>query len=187
MIIFTFRRIESRFFFPYGILTIILSFESPVVDSTKNLTWCKADLTAKEIIGLTISDSHLEQVRHTITARSMWKKVCDIYERRTLSNNLDSRRKLHTAIIKYGKYILELSARTRKLASTLKSMGVIIGSNKIAMALLNGLQEQFDSIINAVDAVGDDDQLFTFDFVLSRCEQEEQRQSQRHFQAISKL
>eukprot|EP00171_Calliarthron_tuberculosum_P009009 IDg9009t1 len=65
-------------------------------------------------------------------------------------------------------------------------MGVAVDNNEMAMALLNGLPEKFDSLICAIDAIGDDEKLFTFEFVLSRCEQEEQRQSQRHLQAMAK-
>eukprot|EP00171_Calliarthron_tuberculosum_P007797 IDg7797t1 len=56
----------------------------------------------------------------------------------------------------------------------------------MAMALLNGLPENYDSLISALDALGDNDQIFTFEFLSSRCEQEEQRQSLRHTQAIAK-
>eukprot|EP00171_Calliarthron_tuberculosum_P023309 IDg23309t1 len=116
----------------------------------------------------------------------MWQMICDIYERHTLLNKLSARRKFYTATMKDGERVLEFSARIRQLASTLKSMGVTVDNNEMAMALLNGLPEKFDSLISALDAIGSDDQLFTFEFVSSRCEQEEQRQSQRHVQAITK-
>eukprot|EP00171_Calliarthron_tuberculosum_P022313 IDg22313t1 len=56
----------------------------------------------------------------------------------------------------------------------------------MAMALLNGLPERFDGLISALDALGNDDKIFTFDFVKSRCAQEEQRHSQRDKLSLSK-
>ena len=49
----------------------------------------------------------------------------------------------------------------------------------MAMALLNGLPDRFDSLISALDAANIDDQKFSFEFVQSRCLQEEQRHTQR--------
>eukprot|EP00171_Calliarthron_tuberculosum_P003053 IDg3053t1 len=57
-------------------------------------------------------------------------------------------------------------------------MGIAVDNNEMEMALSNGLPEKFVSLISAIDAIGDDGVLFTSEFVLSRREQEEQRQSQ---------
>lgn len=43
----------------------------------------------------------------------------------------------------------------------------------MATALLNGLPERFDGLISALDALGNDDKLFTFEFATSSCEQED--------------
>ncbi len=47
------------------------------------------------------------------------------------------------------------------------------------MAVLNGLPPRFETIITALDAIGDDDASFTFDKVRSRLLQEERRSSIR--------
>lgn len=111
--------------------------------------------------------------------------ICDMYERHTLLNSLYACRKFYTATRKEGERVLEFSARIRQLASALKSMSVTVDNNELAMALLNGLLK-IDNLISALDAIGDEGQIFTFEFVSSLCEQEEQRQSQRHTQAIAK-
>ncbi len=43
------------------------------------------------------------------------------------------------------------------------------------MAVLNGLPERFNSLISALDALGNEDEAFSLDFVKSRLLQEEQR------------
>ncbi len=47
------------------------------------------------------------------------------------------------------------------------------------MAVLNGLPERFDSLICALDALGNDNDTFTLEFVKSRLLQEEQRMKMR--------
>eukprot|EP00171_Calliarthron_tuberculosum_P021771 IDg21771t1 len=138
------------------------------------------------IIGLTLSDNDLEQVRHATTSRQMWNLLCDIYEKHTLLNKLAARRRFYTAKMAESEKIMAFAARVRQLASTLKSMSVPIDDNELAMSFLNGLPERFDSLIGALDALGDNDKMFTFSYVISRCEQEEQRHFHRNQEALRK-
>ncbi len=66
-----------------------------------------------------------------------------------------------------------------QLASTLKSMGVEIDDKEMAMAVFNGLSERFNSLISALDALGNEDETFSLDFVKSRLLQQEQRMEMR--------
>eukprot|EP00171_Calliarthron_tuberculosum_P006086 IDg6086t1 len=56
----------------------------------------------------------------------------------------------------------------------------------MAMALLNGLPDRFDTLISALDALGNEDKIFTFEFIKSRLLQEEQRASMRMQTSIVK-
>ncbi len=58
-------------------------------------------------------------------------------------------------------------------------MDVTIDDKEIAMAVLNGLPPRFETIITALDAIGDDNASFTFDKVRSRLLQEERRSTMR--------
>ena len=64
--------------------------------------------------------------------------------------------------------ILQLANRIRQLAGTLKSMSMSIDDKDMAMAFLNGLPDRFDSLISALDRLGDSDKSFTLEFVKSR-------------------
>lgn len=63
--------------------------------------------------------------------------------------------------------------RVCEKAATLSSMDVDIDDKEIAMALLNGLPPRFGTSITALDAIGDEDDSFTFDKVKSRLLEEE--------------
>ncbi len=66
--------------------------------------------------------------------------------------------------------ILAFTNRIRQLASTLKSMGVNIDDKE--MAVLNRWPERFNSLISALDALGNEAETSSLDFVKSRLLQE---------------
>jgi len=74
-----------------------------------------------------------------------------------------------------GEKMLTFLNRVKQLADSLKSMNVNIDDKEMAMAVLSGLPSSYESLIVALDALGNDDRQFTFDFVKSRLIQEEQR------------
>ena len=127
--------------------------------------WRKGDLKAKALIGLTLSDSYLEQVQHATTAKQMWMAICDFFKKHTLLNNLAARRRFYTAKMHENEKILASAARIRQMAATLKSMSVTLEDSEMAMALLNGLPDRFDSLISALDASHTDDKHLTFELV----------------------
>lgn len=150
------------------------------------LIWDKKDRKAKAIIGLSLSDQILENVRHVTTASSMWITIKNIFERHTLLNKLSARRKFYSAIKLEQETILQFSNRIIHLATNLKSMGVTVEDSEMAMALLNGLPDPYDPLISALDALGTEEDDLEFEHVKSRVLQEEQRISMRISEASSK-
>lgn len=116
----------------------------------------------------------------------MWKSICDIYEKHTLLNQLTARRRFYTSTMQETDKILDFAARVRLHAPSLKSMGTSVTDQDMAMTFLSGLPERFDVPISALDAMSDDQQKFTFEFAVSRCQQEEQRHSDRDQQSFKK-
>ena len=148
--------------------------------------WWRSDAKARAFIGLSLSNNHLEQVQHSKSAKEMWKSVCDIYEKHTLLNQLTARRRFYTAAMKESDKILDFAARIRHHSSVLKSMGTTVNDQDMAMTFLSGLPDRFDVLISALDAISDDKDKFTFDFVVSRCQLEEQRHTDRDQQSMEK-
>lgn len=70
--------------------------------------------------------------------------------------------------------MLEFVSRIRQLAEDLKSMEVTIEDSEMAVALLNGLPGRFDGIISVLNALRNDEKLFTFEFAKIRCQQKKQ-------------
>ncbi len=109
----------------------------------------------------------------------MWTSILNLFERHTLLNKLAARRNFYTATMHENEQIITYVNRVRQLASTLKSIGVEIDDKELAMAVLNGLPERFDSLICALDALGNENDTFTLEFMKSRLLQEEQRMKMR--------
>lgn len=148
--------------------------------------WKKQDLKAQAIIGLSLSDEYLENVREVNSTKQMWKIICNIFERQTLLNKLSARRLFYTATKKENESILQFANRVQQLSNTLKSMGCFIDESELSMALLNGLPEAYDALISAMDAVSGESETLKFDYVKSRVVQEEQRIGMRINQAVLK-
>lgn len=151
----------------------------PAAESEELLKWLKKDKTARMTIGLTLSDEMLKNVSLTTTALEMWQEICNVHQRHTLLNKLSARREFYTATMRRDESMLTYINRVREKASTLQSMDVEIDDKELAMAVLNGLPPRFGTIITALDAIGDEDESFTFDKVKSRLLQEEKRASLR--------
>ena len=140
--------------------------------------WKKQDAKARAIIGLTVSDEHLDHVRDTDSAADMWNAICDVFQRKTLLNRINARRSFYTAKMREDEKMLQFINRVRHLASDLMSMEVNVEEEDIAMAILCGLPERFEHLIVAIDTTIGDREL-SLEFVKSRLLQEEQRMSDR--------
>ncbi len=142
---------------------------------TEILQWKRKDKKAQAIIGLTLSDDLLQNTREVKTAKEMWEAIKNVFERQTLLNKLAARRKFYTASKEESESVLQFANRIRQLFATLATMNVIISESEKAMALLNGLPDEYRALISALDAVDSDESELQWEHVKSRVLQEEQR------------
>ena len=149
--------------------------EDPPTETNALSAWKKKDKKARALIGLSLSDDQLDNVRECQTAKEMWIAIQNVFERHTLLNKLSARRKFYTASMKETETVLQFSNRISLLSLRLKAMEVKIDESEMAMALLNGLPDAFHPLISALDALGTKDGTLNFEFVKSRVMQEEQR------------
>ena len=98
-----------------------------------------------------------------------------MFERHTLLKKLAARRELYTVKTFLGENVVAHINRGKQMAGILKSMSVNIDEKEIAMAVLNGLPTRFEALIVALDALGNEEKIFSLDFVKSRLLQEERR------------
>ena len=159
-----------------------------VPDSTsadERRKWIRGDAKAKAIIGLSLSDDHLQHVRGLSSAKETWDAILSVFERHTLLNRLAARREFYTVTMVPNEKVLSFINRVKELGARLQSMSVEIDDKEMAMAVLNGLPSRFDSLIVALDALGNEDKVFGLDFVKSRVLQEEQRENMKSIATTS--
>lgn len=77
--------------------------DDPPADKSELSKWVKNDRKARAIIGLSLSDEHLEHVRDVESAKKMWEAIMNVFERHTLLNKLSARRKFYTVTMKKGR------------------------------------------------------------------------------------
>ena len=153
--------------------------EDPPTSTADISALTKKDRKAQAIIGLSLSDELLEKVREVETTKALWTSIKNVFERHTLLNKLSARKKFYTATMGSQEAVLQFSNRIRQLSATLKSMNVEISNSEMAMALLNGLPEEHNALISALDAIDEDESKLNFEFIKSRIIQEEQRTNMR--------
>ncbi len=86
--------------------------------------------------------------------------ILNLFERHTLLNKLTTRRNFYTATMHENEQIITYVNRVRSSPPPSSQMGVEIDDKELAMAVLNGLPERFDSLICALDALGNDNDTF---------------------------
>ena len=149
--------------------------EDPPTAAAEIPAWTKKDRKPQAIIGLNLSNDLLENVRDVTSAKDMWTSIKNVFERHTLLNKLAARKKFYTASMSPDESVLQFYNRIRQLSATLKSMNVETSESEMAMALLNGLPEEYNALISALDAIDEDETELKFEFIKSRVIQEEQR------------
>ena len=116
----------------------------------------------------------------------MWLTIKNICERHTILNMLSARCKFYTANMEENETVLKFTSRIRQIAATLKSVGVEIPLSEMQITLLNVLPEDNNALINALDAIDDEDNELDWEFDKFRVMQEEQHISMRHKSAVAK-
>lgn len=163
----------------YREVDFTLTQDAPEKNHDEYDKWLKANNKAKAIIGLSLSNEHLHHVADADSAKKMWEALLDIYEKNTLLNKLTARRRFYTAEMEADETVLTFSNRIKQYAVVLDGMGLKVDGKEKAMAMLNGLPTTYSGIISALDALGNEDDHFTLEYVTSRLIQEEQRLNAR--------
>ena len=142
--------------------------EDPHTNTAEFPAWTKKEKKAQAITGLSLSDEILENVREAETTKAMWTAIKNVFERHALLNKLSARKKFYTATMDSQETVLQFSNRIRQLVARLKSMNIEISYREMPMALLNGLPEEYNALISALDVIDEDESKLNLEFLKSR-------------------
>lgn len=122
-----------------------LDHDRPLSNSDEQ-QWHRDDAKARAIIGLSLSDEHLEHVRDVTTASEMWSSIKNLFQRRTLLNRLNARRRFYSLKMMDSEKIITYVNRAKQLASDLKAMEVTVSEQELAMTVLCGLPSPMNTL-----------------------------------------
>ena len=88
--------------------------------------WSKDDAKTRAIIGLSISDDHLQLIGDCDSAAEQWKSILDLYQRKTLLNKVLIRRKFYSVKMATNEKFMPFIPRVRQLAADCKATDVPI-------------------------------------------------------------
>lgn len=123
----------------------VIADQEPPVDVDEFEKWKKRDAKAKAVIGLTLSDDHLDHVRGVETAMEMWNAILNVFQRNTLLNKIKARRDFYSVKMNDLERVLTYISRVRQLAADLKSMDISVEEEDVAMSILCGLPDKFET------------------------------------------
>ena len=76
-------KLKNELLLAFQELDDVIEDDMPESDDLNFNAWRGRDKKAQVCIGLTLSDSMLENVRECKSAKEMWKTTCDVFEKHT--------------------------------------------------------------------------------------------------------
>lgn len=98
------------------------------------------------IIGLSHSDGVLEHIRGVNADNEMLKSIYHVFECYTLLCDLRARREFYIMDMRASKNMQSFINRLQQLSSVMKTIGVQIDNQELAVATFKGLSSQYKSL-----------------------------------------
>lgn len=157
---------EVKFVPAFRKLNDILTDSKPAKNENELPERKKRDAKAKSILGVTLSDDHLDHVHGLSSVADMRKALANISHRLTLLSKLGARRKFYTAKISNEKGALTHINRMRQLSSDLTSIETVVTDKNVAKKVLCSLRKRLEPLTVTFDTVSSDGKL-SLDFAKS--------------------
>ena len=110
------------------------------------------DWKARGLIRLSLADSILLNVHEEKTAHSLWKKLGDIHQGKSLVNKIFLRKKLYSLKIDGGTTVADHLNSFNMVIAQLTSVGVSIDEEDQCMLLLYSLPNSWDHLVIAIES-----------------------------------
>ncbi|XP_060202125.1 uncharacterized protein LOC132630572 [Lycium barbarum] len=110
----------------------------------------KIEMEAFSTIQLSLSDSVLCEVNTKKTAASLWKKLEDLYQKKSVTTRMLLRQRLHTFKIKIGTTLQDYLDAFNKLVVDLTHADIKVGDEELACTLLISLSPAYKDVVTSM-------------------------------------
>ncbi|XP_060216770.1 uncharacterized protein LOC132644212 [Lycium barbarum] len=118
--------------------------------NTKEAEKQKIEMDAFSAIQLSLSDNVLCEVSTEKTAASLWKKLEDLYQKKSVTTRMLLRQRLHTFKIKTGTTLQDNIDAFKKLAMDLTHADIKVGYEELACTLPFSLSPAYKDVVNSM-------------------------------------
>jgi hypothetical protein len=134
------------------------SIENPDEEASEQVrqAFRSASKKAWTYICLAVEPEQQIHVRDTSTAKEAWDALKHQFARVSVSQIVRLRQQYYSCRSKSGDSMLDHINRIKSLHDQLREMGIEYNDKELAMTLLASLPESYNSLITALDAVGED-------------------------------
>lgn len=145
---FSFWRIKMRALLRQQGLAKILDGKAPSTSSSEKSV--ELEEKAHSSILLSLSDGVLREVADEETAAGLWKKLENLYMKKSLTNRLFLKQRLYTLKMEEGTPLGNHLDEFNKIFMDLKNIDIQIDDEDQALILLYSLPEFFDNFVNSM-------------------------------------
>src|SRR3569623_1234812 len=132
----------------------------------------KVSSQARGLMLIHTEDAYVKLIEGEPTAEKAWKKLEDIFEKRSNARMIQLRRKLTGLRLTKGKAIAEYLGEFRELKIDLEAAGQTVSEGELAVHALEGLPEEYATVVEFLE-LGEEE--LTLDVIQPKLMQREQK------------
>src|SRR3569623_45214 len=132
----------------------------------------KVSSQARGLMLIHTEDAYVKLIEGEPTAEKAWKKLEDIFEKRSNARMIQLRRKLTGLRLTKGKAIAEYLGEFRELKIDLEAAGQTVSEGELAVHALEGLPEEYATVLEFLE-LGEEE--LTLDVIQPKLMQREQK------------
>ena len=125
---------------------------APAAEAEKHAKFVFRRDRALELIVLSVEPSLLYLIGHPEDPVEVWKKLSEIFQKKTWANKLDLRRKLYTLQLKDGESIQKHIKEMTEIFESLAVIGDPVAEEDRVVQLLASLPDSFKMLVTALEA-----------------------------------
>lgn len=120
------------------------------IEAISDANSAKSD-KARAMITLCVEDFHLSEITGCNNAKEVWDALQRTYKARSIANQLTLMKDLNSIRMGHNEPVAKYIGRARSLRDQLQAAGHAVDAKSVALAVLNGLPEQYSTLVTVLE------------------------------------